>query len=144
MLKLKILQKTYNMAIYGHTCLKQFPKDEKHVMAADIRRSMYRLLRLIIRANKRRNKRKCLDAMDEELDVLRIAIRLAAEEELRYLQELYAAGEIGFNEVNASVQGYMGLLKHCDSYNLRKSIFESLVFARSANDEPKFEEYKVG
>lgn len=63
---------------------------------------------------------------------------------LKFLQELYAAGEIGFNEVNASVQGYMGLLKHCDSYNLRKSIFESLVFARSANDEPKFEEYKVG
>lgn len=112
MLKLKILQKTYNMAIYGHTCLKQFPKDEKHVMAADIRRSMYRLLRLIIRANKRRNKRKCLDAMDEELDVLRIAIRLAAEEELRYLSlKKYENWVKMLSEIGRMLGGWMKTVK---------------------------------
>ncbi|MFU0784482.1 MAG: hypothetical protein ACFWT2_15535 [Thermoanaerobacterium thermosaccharolyticum] len=49
----KILQKTYDMILYGNICLKQFPKHEKHVMAADIRKSMYKLLELIVRANKK-------------------------------------------------------------------------------------------
>jgi len=43
-------------------------------------------------------------------------------------------GEIGFHEVNASVQSYLGLLKHCDSYNLRRKLFDDLVFVRGDNE----------
>lgn len=35
-----ILQKINDMIIYGNICLRQFPKAEKHVLAADIRKSM--------------------------------------------------------------------------------------------------------
>jgi hypothetical protein len=49
---------------------------------------------------------------------------------LKYLQRAYARGEVGFDEVNASVQSYLGLLKHCNSYNLRRKLFETLVFIR--------------
>jgi hypothetical protein len=43
----KILQKTYDMILYGNICLKQFPKSERYALAADIKNSMYRLLQLI-------------------------------------------------------------------------------------------------
>ncbi|WP_427340592.1 hypothetical protein, partial [Caloranaerobacter sp. DY30410] len=62
----KILQKTYDMILYGNVCLKQFPKHEKHVLAADIRRTMYNLLQLIIRANKKYHKKTTLQEIDIE------------------------------------------------------------------------------
>lgn len=49
---------------------------------------------------------------------------------LKYLQKLYSRGEIDFDDVNASVQSYMGILKHCDSYYLRQSIFKDFVLMR--------------
>jgi len=85
MQELKILNKAYDMAIYGNKCLEQFPRHEKHVMVADIRRSMYRMLQLIIKANKRYQKRPLLEKVDDELDILRMLIRLAADKEMRYL-----------------------------------------------------------
>ena len=33
----KILQKTYDMILYGNICLKQFPKSERYALAADIK-----------------------------------------------------------------------------------------------------------
>lgn len=81
----KILQKTYDMILYGNICLKQFPKHEKHVMSADIRKSMSKLTKLIIRANKKYYKKTTLEEMDIELEWLRMQIRMAADQQLRYL-----------------------------------------------------------
>lgn len=58
--ELKILQKTYDMIQYGYICLRQFPKSEKYTLAAEIKQSMYRLLKLIITANKRYYKKTTL------------------------------------------------------------------------------------
>ncbi|MHC8516973.1 diversity-generating retroelement protein Avd [Sporosarcina sp. ITBMC105] len=74
---LKILQKTYDMIEYGYSALRQFPKSERHTLAAEIKRSMYELLRLIIRANKKYFKKTTLQDIDIELDNLRHLIRLA-------------------------------------------------------------------
>lgn len=49
---------------------------------------------------------------------------------LRRLQKLYAQGEVSIEEVNSTVQSYMGQLKHCDSFNLRTKLFEELLFVR--------------
>jgi len=81
----KILQKTYDMILYGTQCLKQFPKSEKYALASDIKHSMYSLLRLIITANKRYHKKTTLQEIDVELDTLRTFIRLAADTKLQYL-----------------------------------------------------------
>lgn len=55
---------------------------------------------------------------------------LKMKRRLKYLQKAYKRGEIGFAEVNNSVQSYFGLLKHCNSYNLRKKICETFIFTR--------------
>ena len=73
---LKILQKTYDMIEYGYIALRQFPKSERHTLAAEIKRSMYELLRLIIRGNKKYFKKTTLQDVDIELDNLRYLIRL--------------------------------------------------------------------
>lgn len=45
---LQIRLKVEQMIQYGYAALRQFPKSEKHVLSADIRQCMYRLLRLVI------------------------------------------------------------------------------------------------
>lgn len=108
----KILQKTYDMILYGNICLKQFPKYEKHVMAADIRNSMYRLLELIVRANKKYYKKTTLQDIDIELEVLRTYIRLAADPQLRYLPiRKYENWSKMLNEIGRMLGGWMKATK---------------------------------
>lgn len=50
---------------------------------------------------------------------------------LRYLRKAYARGETTLEKINASVQSYLGVLKHCNSYSLQKSIFKNLIFIKN-------------
>jgi len=50
---LKIKQKIEDMITYAYIVLAQFPKSEKHTLAAEIKRSMFRLLELVIACNKK-------------------------------------------------------------------------------------------
>lgn len=82
---LKIAQKIYDMILYGNKALIQFPKSERYVLAADIKTSMYAMLRLCIVANKHYYKKTTLQDLDVELEVLRNLLRLASDPETRYL-----------------------------------------------------------
>ena len=76
---LKIKQKCEDMIKYGYIALRQFPKSEKFSLAQDIKRTMFGLLEQIIRANRSRDKRETLYAIDTELEILRTQVRLAME-----------------------------------------------------------------
>ncbi len=67
------------MIEYGHAALRQFPKSERHVLSAEIRRTMWSLLRLIVVCNKRYHKKTTLQDLDAELDLLRSQVRLAMQ-----------------------------------------------------------------
>lgn len=58
---------------------------------------------------------------------------LKMKRRLKYLQKAYARGEATFEEVNSSVQSYLGILKHCDSYYLRQAIFKNFVLIKQQN-----------
>lgn len=104
----KILQKTYDMILYGNICLKQFPKHERYVLAADIRKGMYNLLKLIIRANKKYYKKTTLQELDIELDTLRALIRLAADPQLKYLSvKKYENWSKMLNEIGRMLGGWI-------------------------------------
>ena len=78
--ELKILQKIYDMILYAEqSCLNQFPKVQKFVMAASIRAQMHSLLELCITANKKYFKKTTMQDMDVALDILRHYIRLAKD-----------------------------------------------------------------
>jgi len=76
---LKIKQKHEDMIKYGYVALRQFPKSEKFSLAQDIKKTMFSMLELIIRANRSRDKRSTLYEIDTELEVLRTQVRLAME-----------------------------------------------------------------
>jgi four helix bundle protein len=76
---LKIKLKCEDTIKYGYVALRQFPKSEKFSLAQDIKRTMFAMLEKIIRANRNRDKRESLIAIDTELEILRSQIRLAME-----------------------------------------------------------------
>jgi hypothetical protein len=57
--------------------MKHFPKSERFTMVADIKMSIYKILRTMIRANKSRNRLPLLYEIDVELECLRTMIRLS-------------------------------------------------------------------
>lgn len=106
--ELKILQRTYDMIKYGNQCLLQFPRAERYALAAEIKQSMYKILRLIIQANKQRNKRQLQIEIDTELDVLRTFIRLAADKQTAYLPlRKYEIWSKQLNEIGKMLGGWM-------------------------------------
>lgn len=54
---------------------------------------------------------------------LRKTTALKMKRKLKKLQKDYAAGEITMEEAKQTISSYMGILKHCDSYSLKKTIF---------------------
>lgn len=65
--------------LYAYKCLGQFPKSERHVLAADIRQGLYAVDSLIIRAQKKYFKKTTLQDLDVEVELLKTKIRLAKE-----------------------------------------------------------------
>nr|DAF28634.1 MAG TPA: hypothetical protein [Caudoviricetes sp.] len=61
---------------------------------------------------------------------LRKKAALKMKHRLRYLRKAYACGEIDLRTVAASLTSYFGLLSHCDSYELRRSVLKDLVLVR--------------
>jgi len=109
---LKILQKTYDMILYGNICLRQFPKAEKYALASDIKESMYALLKLIITANKRYYKKTTLQDLDIELDTLRTLIRLSADKEFMFLPlRKYENWSRMLSEIGKMIGGWMKAVK---------------------------------
>lgn len=54
---------------------------------------------------------------------LKKSTALRMKRNLKRVQRLYAEGEIDLERAQKTVSSYMGLLSHCDSYQLRRAIF---------------------
>jgi len=83
------------------------------------------------------NNKTCIRPIDDGIDFvgqkiwpthrkLKKKTVLKMKRRLKYLLEAYIRDEITFDEFNASIQSYMGLMKHCDSYNLQNKILLEL------------------
>ena len=72
---LLIRQKAEAMILWAYSALRQFPKWERHVLAAEMRRTLWSLLRLIVVCNKRYYKKTTLQDLDAEIDLLRSQVR---------------------------------------------------------------------
>ncbi|MEW6540555.1 MAG: diversity-generating retroelement protein Avd [Bacillota bacterium] len=77
--ELKILQKLYDMAQYGYVCLRQYPRSERHTLAAETKLAILGLLRAVIRANKRYHKQAAIHEADVELEALKYLVRLGKD-----------------------------------------------------------------
>lgn len=64
---------------YGYTAVARFPRSERHVLSAQLRETMWRILRLIVVVGKRYHKNTSLQELDVEIALLRRQMRLAQE-----------------------------------------------------------------
>ena len=83
----KIKEKIYEMILYGNPQLKDFPKTERYVLAGDIRKTMYGMLEMAVRLEKKYHKKTTLQDLDIEVDVLRNLLRLAKDPNLYQKQK---------------------------------------------------------
>lgn len=74
---LALMTKLEELDAYTHTVLHQFPKLERHLLSAEMRGTMNRVMRQVIVAWKRRQKAAALFDLDVELEVFRGLIRKA-------------------------------------------------------------------
>lgn len=103
---LKILQRAYDMVQYGYVAVKQFPKSERHTLSAEIRRCMVDILRLIVVAQRRRQKGPVLQELDTQLDILRLYLRLSKD--LGFLPfKKYELWSKQVNEIGRMLGGWM-------------------------------------
>lgn len=52
---------------------------------------------------------------------------LRMKRRIKYVVKQYNKNQLPFEKVNATVQSYMGILKHCNSYRLQNKIFDSYI-----------------
>ncbi len=74
-----IKQKLEDAIQYAYCAFRRFPKSERFVLVADLKRSLIRMLEMVIRANKSRDKLTVLYNIDVELEVFRSLIRLSMD-----------------------------------------------------------------
>ena len=72
-----IKQKLEDTIEYAYGVFRHFPKSERFTLVADLKRSLTKMLELIVRANKSRNKLSILMDIDTELEVFRSLVRLS-------------------------------------------------------------------
>lgn len=65
------------MILYAYPALAQYPRSEKHTLAASIKHTMDDMAKLIIRANKEQRKLEWLRQLDASLELLRTQVRLS-------------------------------------------------------------------
>jgi len=107
---LKIKQKCEDMIKYGYSALRQFPKSEKYTLSAEIKTTMWRLLRLIIVCNKRYFKKTTIQDLDVELDILRSHVRLSKE--LAFLPfRKYEVWSRYIDEIGKMIGGWIKTIK---------------------------------
>jgi hypothetical protein len=107
---LQIRLKVEEMILYAYNPLRNFPKCEKHVLSAEIRQCMFRLLRLVIVVNRRYHKKTTMQDLDAELDLLRSYVRVSLE--LKFLPfKQYETWARLLAEIGRMIGGWMAWTK---------------------------------
>jgi len=79
MSNLVIYQKHYDLMLYAFPIIGRFPKNQRYVLGQQIETAMLDIGKMIIHANKLKQKKAKLYEIDLELEKLRYLIRLAKD-----------------------------------------------------------------
>lgn len=101
-----IKQKLEDAIEYTYCVFRHFPKSERFTLVADLKNRQYRMLELVIMANKSRNKLSILYDLDTELEVFRTLIRISFR--LQFLaSKQYELISIKYNEFGRMLGGWI-------------------------------------
>jgi hypothetical protein len=82
MTQLIIYQKHYDLMLYSLPIIGRFPKDQRFILGQQIENQMLEIGKMIVHANKLRQKKGKLHEIDIELEKLRLLIRIAKDMKL--------------------------------------------------------------
>jgi hypothetical protein len=106
MLDLKILTKIEELDAYSHQAMTQFPKYEKFVLCADMRKTIAMIIRLTVATAKKYHKKTTLQDLDIEVEYLRALIRKCHR--MKYINIHRYEVWIGHvNEIGKMIGGWM-------------------------------------
>lgn len=114
---LPVYKATYDLLLFSFKIIKDVEKDYKYTVGEKLKNEITELLMNIYRANKtkdRKLKKEKVEKAQENVEVIRILFRL--------LNDLKQTGLKNFVKINS----HLGVLRHCDSYNLKKKILNQL------------------
>lgn len=64
--------------------------------------------------------------------MLRKSTALKMKRRLKFVRKRYEQGEMSLEKVNETMNSYFGIMRHCNSYNLRKKLSETYVLQRKS------------
>ena len=76
---LPIYKSTYDLCLYLEQIVQHFSRYHKYALGADLRDGARRALKLVVRANARRDKAPVLLQLREELEELKVLLRLGQD-----------------------------------------------------------------
>ena len=76
---LPIYKRTYDLCLYLEQVVHNFSRYHKYALGADLRDGARRALKLVVRANARRDKASVLLQLREELEELKVLLRLGQD-----------------------------------------------------------------
>ena len=79
MSSLIIYQRHYDLMIYSFPIVSRFPRDQRFVLGQQIQNQMVEIGKMLVHANKLKQKRGKLYEIDIELEKLRLLLRLAKD-----------------------------------------------------------------
>jgi hypothetical protein len=76
---LPIYKRSYDLCLYLEQVVRGFSRYHKYLLGAELREGARRVLKLIVRANARRDKAPVLLEVREELEALKVILRLCQD-----------------------------------------------------------------
>ena len=105
-----IIGQNEDIMLYDYPVLNAYPKYERFVLAADIKRCMDQAMERTIEANKKYYKKTTLQELDVEIDKLRKYVRLSYR--LKYIDfKKYKQWSEKVNEIGRMLGGWMASFK---------------------------------
>lgn len=112
--ELAIKLATRKMMLYGYNALRQIPKSEKHVLGADVRTAMHRLMDCVIACEKSYYKNTTLRELDIALESLRVLVGIAFE--LKFIAiDAYENWSKHLADVGNQIGGWIAWYKNQES-----------------------------
>ena len=104
--KLEIYQRHYDLILYMYPVIRRMPRSERHTLSQHIRNTLIDIAKLIVEANKRRDKTPTLYQIDVEIEKLRMLVRLAKDLEFISVHRYGIMAE-RINEIGRMLGGWL-------------------------------------
>lgn len=92
--ELPLYRDTYQLILKVYEITKEFSKEYKYTLGQDMKRDALQLMRSIYRANKHRNRVEHLEVFLDELELLKLEIRLCVDMKLVSIRKQAVLSEL--------------------------------------------------